>query len=40
MVQEKVIDRFVEPDMSGFNKLMAVNVVLVIVFAVLCSYYA
>ena len=40
VVQENVIDRFVEPDMSGFNKLMAVNVVLVIVFAVLCSYYA
>jgi len=40
VVQEKVIDRFIEPDMSGFNKLMAINVVLVIVFAVLCSYYA
>ena len=40
VVQEQVIERFVEPDMSGLVKLLVINTVLIILFAVLCSYLA
>ena len=40
VVQEQVIERFVEPDMSGLVKLLVINTVLIILFAVLCSYFA